>query len=114
MSTQKARTTAKKRQARGSRMLALTEADERSVTINIRAPRQTRDLIDRAAEIKGKNRSEFMLESARQAAQDVLLDQRHFLLDDEQHRRFLEALEAPVKPNAALKALLSKRAPWEK
>ncbi len=89
------------------------KADERSVTINIRASRQTRDLIDRAAEIQGKNRSEFMLESARKAAEDILLDQRHFLLDEERHRRFVEALEAPVMPNAALRAMLNKKAPWE-
>jgi uncharacterized protein (DUF1778 family) len=44
------------------------------VTINIRAKKNQRDLIDRAAELQGKSRSEFMLESAQKIAQDVLLD----------------------------------------
>ena len=42
----------------------------RDVTLNIRAKQNQRDLIDRAAEIQGKSRSEFMLESAYQKAQD--------------------------------------------
>nr|WP_295614130.1 DUF1778 domain-containing protein [Chamaesiphon sp. GL140_3_metabinner_50] len=37
--------------------------DIRDVTINIRAKKNQRDLIDRAAELQGKSRSEFMLES---------------------------------------------------
>lgn len=95
-------------------MVAAVETDEKSVTINIRAARRQRDLIDRAAQATRKTRTEFMLESACRAAEDILLDQRIFLLDDEQHARLAEALEAPPKPNERLKELLSRRAPWEK
>ena len=51
-----------------------------------------RDLIDRAADVFGKTRTEFILESARTHAIDVLLDQRLFKLDDEQYAAFLHAL----------------------
>uniref|UniRef100_UPI0037BE3A16 DUF1778 domain-containing protein n=1 Tax=Chamaesiphon sp. OTE_75_metabat_556 TaxID=2964692 RepID=UPI0037BE3A16 len=44
--------------------------ETRDVTINIRAKKNQRDLIDRAAELQGKSRSEFMLESAQKTAQD--------------------------------------------
>jgi uncharacterized protein (DUF1778 family) len=47
--------------------------ETRDVTINIRAKKNQRDLIDRAAQLQGKSRSEFMLESAQKTAQDVLL-----------------------------------------
>ena len=50
----------------------------RDVTINIRAKANQRALIDRAAQLQGKSRSEFMLESAYQKAQDVLLDRCFF------------------------------------
>jgi uncharacterized protein (DUF1778 family) len=56
--------------------------ETRDVTINIRAKKNQRDPIDRAAELQGKSRSEFMLESAQKTAQDVLLDQRFFGLDE--------------------------------
>ncbi len=95
-------------------MPAAMETDEKSVTINIRAQRRQRDLIDRAAQAIRKTRTEFMLDSACRAAEDTLLDQRMFLLDEERHAKFVAALEAPPKPNHKLKQLLSRKAPWER
>jgi len=73
-----------------------------------------RDLIDRAADIVGKTRSEFILESARTHAIDVLLDRRLFTLNDEQYESFIRTLEAPPPPNEKLKRLLASKSPWEK
>jgi uncharacterized protein (DUF1778 family) len=85
-----------------------------TTSINLRVPTVTRQLIDTAAAAVGKSRTEFMLESARQHAIDVLLDQRLFVLDPEQHDAFMQALDNPPKPNAALKKLMSSKSPWEK
>jgi uncharacterized protein (DUF1778 family) len=93
---------------------AKKEPSTRTTTINLRVPQTTRQLIDTAAAAIGKSRTEFMLESARRQAVDVLLDQRLFVLNPEQHEAFMEALDNPPLPNAALKALLSGRSPWEK
>jgi uncharacterized protein (DUF1778 family) len=93
---------------------AETETATRTTTINLRVPKVTRQLIDTAAAVVGKSRTEFMLESARQHAIDVLLDQRLFVLTSEQHDAFMEALDNPPLPNAALKNLLSSKSPWEK
>jgi uncharacterized protein (DUF1778 family) len=95
-------------------MIDVDRADENSVKINIRAARHQRDLIDRAAQVTGKTRTEFMLETACRAAEDALLDQRVFFADEEQYKRFNEALDAPAQSNEMLKALLSRKAPWEK
>jgi uncharacterized protein (DUF1778 family) len=56
-------------------------AERSSVTdakgsINLRIEANTRQLIDDAAAILGKTRTEFMIETARRQAIDVLLDQR--------------------------------------
>ena len=88
-------------------------ADSRTTTINLRVSQSTRDLIDSAAAVAGKTRTEFMLESARLHAIDVLLDQRLFVLNAEQHEAFTAALDHPPLPNTALKALLSSKSPWE-
>jgi uncharacterized protein (DUF1778 family) len=93
---------------------AKKETTTRTTTINLRVPQLTRQLIDTAAAVIGKSRTEFMLESARQHAIDVLLDQRLFVLNPEQHDAFMEALDNPPMPNAALKKLLSSKSPWEK
>lgn len=75
-------------------------------TIRIRLSRETNDLIDRAAAAFGKTRGEFMLESARQRAVEVLFDQRIFHLDAAASEAFAEALENPPAPVEALRALL--------
>lgn len=85
----------------------------RDVTINIRAQQVQRDLIDRAAEALGKNRSDFMLETACREAEAVLLDRWFFALDDKMLNQFLDLLDAPPAANEKLRALLTTKAPWE-
>lgn len=85
----------------------------RDVTINIRAHQAQRDLIDRAAEALGKNRSDFMLESACRQAEAVLLDRRLFMVDDEKFQQFVDLLNAPPLANENLRTLLTTKAPWE-
>lgn len=90
-----------------------TSASRRDAVINLRVPAKTRDLIDIAAASLGKTRTEFVIESARQHATDVLLDQRLFSLRDDAYRAFSDALANPPKPSPRLKALLADKAPWE-
>lgn len=86
----------------------------RGVTINLRASHRVRELIDRAAALLGKSRSEFMLDSARRYAEDVLLDQTLFLLSEEKFEEFRNILDEPPKPRGELRKLLATKAPWEK
>lgn len=89
------------------------DAQRRSL-INLRVTPRDRDLIDRAAAATGKNRSEFMMEAARQAAEDALLDRIGFRLDAGQFSAFMAKLDAPPEPNARLRNLLATPAPWDK
>lgn len=84
------------------------------VHINLRASKDDRDLIDRAAAVRHVTRTEFMLASARNAAMDALLDQSFFKLDAARWDAFVAALDAPPKDNPRLKRLLAKKAPWER
>ena len=86
----------------------------RDVTINLRANRKQRALIDRAADAVGKSRSDFMLEAACREAGDVLFDRRFFLLDEKTYKRFAAALDKPTKENARLRRLLVSKPPWER
>jgi uncharacterized protein (DUF1778 family) len=83
-------------------------------SINLRVGAQTRQLIDDAAAVLGKTRTEFMIESARRQAVDVLLDQRLFSLDPERHDAFLRALDNPPAPGPKLRALLRRIPAWER
>ena len=44
-------------------------------TLNVRIKPEDRSLIDRAAHLAGKTGTDFLLEAARRAAEDALLDQ---------------------------------------
>ena len=90
-----------------------TSGPTRDININIRAQRRQRDLIDQAAELLGKTRSDFMLETACREAEDVLLDQRVFTLDSEAFREFQALLDAPPSENPKLRKLMGTKAPWE-
>jgi uncharacterized protein (DUF1778 family) len=85
----------------------------REASINIRALPSQRALIDRAAAVRNKTRSDFMLEAACQEAENVLLDQRLFQPGEAAYDAFQTALDAPVTDNEALRKLLNKSVPWE-
>jgi uncharacterized protein (DUF1778 family) len=83
-------------------------------SINLRIETNTRQLIDEAAAILGKTRTEFMVESARRQAIDVLLDQRLFTLDSKRYDTFLHALDNPPAPGPKLTALMRRVPAWQK
>ncbi|HCT9039595.1 MULTISPECIES: type II toxin-antitoxin system TacA family antitoxin [Providencia] len=85
----------------------------RNAAINLRALPEQRDLIDEAASLLGKNRSDFMLEVACERAQAILLDQVFFQLDNEKFQQFNLLLDAPVNSNPGLDRLMSIEIPWK-
>lgn len=86
----------------------------RAENINLRATHKQKALIDRAAEVQGRSRSDFMLDAACREAESVLLDQRYFHLDDEAFQRFTQLLDAPQASNPGLTRLLTTKAPWDR
>ena len=93
---------------------ARASAADAKGSINLRIETGTRQLIDDAAAVLGKTRTEFMVESARRQAVDVLLDQRLFTLDSERYDAFMQALDNPPAPGPKLKALLRRTPAWQK
>jgi uncharacterized protein (DUF1778 family) len=83
-------------------------------SINLRIESNTRQLIDDAAAILGKTRTEFMIETARRQAIDVLLDQRLFVLDAKRYDAFVHALDNPPAPGPKLRSLLRRAPAWQK
>jgi uncharacterized protein (DUF1778 family) len=81
--------------------------------LNLRIKPQVRELIDRAAELSGKNRTDFVLDAARRAAEDTLLDRTVFTVRPIAWRQFLARLDAPPKPNKRLRNTMQTPAPWE-
>ncbi len=83
-------------------------------TLNIRVKPELRGMIDRAAKLSGKNRTEFVLGAARRVAEEALLDRTSIEVDLQAYGEFLARLDAPPVPNARLRRSLETPAPWEK
>ncbi len=83
-------------------------------TLNIRIKAEERGLIDRAARAKGKNRTDFILDAARAAAEEALLEQVIISVNQQAYNEFLERLDAPPQPNKNLCKTMQTLAPWDK
>ena len=88
--------------------------DAKRETLNIRIKPEVRDLIDRAAKSRGKNRTDFILDSARVAAEDTLLDQVIMTVSAQAFEQFQARLDMPPKPNDRLLKTMLTPAPWER
>ena len=89
-------------------ILMLSQDTPKDALINMRVHSSTRDFIDQAAKSIGKDRSDFMLEAAYEKAQDILLDQQLFILDDAQWAKLNQIIDNPPKANMKLRKLINK------
>lgn len=89
----------------------MSASQRRNTPINLRDFPKQRELIDRACSLLGKNRSDFILELACREAENILLDLRLFMLDDESYRAFEAALIEPAEDNVALHNLMNDTSP---
>lgn len=89
-------------------------APNKRETLNIRIKPEERTLIDRAAKARGKNRTDFVLDAARSAAEEALLDQAIIAASPNAYAAFLARLDMPPQPNERLRKTMKTPAPWEK
>jgi len=94
-------------------MPALTAKTSKRETLNLRIKPEVRRLIDRAAELQGKNRTDFVLDAATQAAESAVLDRTVLKFSAEAYTEFVARLDAPAQPNERLRRSLQTPGPWE-
>ena len=91
-----------------------TDTTTKRASLNLRIQPELRGLIDRAALVAGKNRTDFVLDAARRAATATLLEQTVFTVEPRVYAEFVKKLDAPPKANARLRRTMGTRGPWEK
>jgi uncharacterized protein (DUF1778 family) len=62
----------------------------------------------------GKNRTDFVIDATRQAAQNALLDRTVIPINVKARAAFVALLDAPPQPNERLRKSLQTPAPWDK
>ena len=81
--------------------------------LSLRLPQADIAMIDRAASILGRSRTEFMRDAAVRAAEEVVMQQRLIRMDAASFADFMAALDAPAAPVPEMVVFMSRRAPWE-
>ncbi|MDD2810045.1 DUF1778 domain-containing protein [Rhodoferax sp.] len=93
--------------------MTMVETIAKRDTLNLRIKPEVRSLIDRAAKVRGKNRTDFILDAALNAAEDVLLDQALFVVSEMAYVDFVARLDKPPAHSARLQKTLQTSAPWD-
>jgi len=94
-------------------MRIATATKPRRDTLNLRIPAAERNLIDRAALSAGKTRTDFILEAARRAAEETLLDRALMVVSPTVYKEFIKRLDQPAQSNARLRRTMQAKAPWK-
>jgi len=85
----------------------------RSARFGVRATLEQETILRRAAEVAHKSLTDFILDSACQAAEQTLLDQRLFMVTGSQYQALIELLDRPAEESTGLRDLFSHTAPWD-
>jgi uncharacterized protein (DUF1778 family) len=85
----------------------------RSARLGLRATPAQEVVLRRAAEVAHKSLTDFILDSACQAAEQTLLDQRLFMVSGTAYQSLLDLLDQPEQANPGLADLFSRPVPWQ-
>ena len=91
-----------------------TAAVRKEYPISMRLPEADITMIDRAAGLRGRSRTDFVRDAAVRAAGEVLMEHRLIRMSSNGFAEFMEALSAPAMPVPEMVELAKRPAPWER
>ncbi|MCP3459444.1 DUF1778 domain-containing protein [Bradyrhizobium sp. UFLA05-153] len=81
--------------------------------LSMRLPESDIAIIDRAATLRGRSRTDFVRDAAVRAAEDVLMETLPIRMSAAGFKAFLATISEPAKPVPELKEIFRRAAPWE-
>lgn len=81
--------------------------------LSMRLPETDIAIIDRAATLRGRSRTDFVREAAVRAAEDVLMETMPIRMSPAGFKAFIEVLSQPARPVPEMVELFQHTAPWE-
>ena len=88
-------------------------AQRKDHPLSIRLPDADLAIIDRAAQLRGRSRTEFMRDAAVRAAEEAIMNTNLLRVSPEAFDAFVAMMDAPPEPTPALIDLFRRTAPWE-
>lgn len=98
--------------AKGTTMAGVVKRKE--YPLSMRLPEGDIAIIDRAAGLRGRSRTDFVREAAVRAAEEVLMESVLLRMSPGGFAAFVRAVSAPAAPVPEMEASLRRKAPWEK
>ena len=90
-----------------------TNAERKEHPISMRLPEADIAIIDRAAGLRGRSRTDFVRDAAVRAAEDVLMENRLIRMSHEGFADFMAILSGPVTSVPEMVDLAKRPAPWD-
>lgn len=81
--------------------------------LSMRLPAADIAMIDRAANLRGRSRTDFVREAAVRAAEEAIMDSAPIRMSPAGFKAFVAAISGPAKPVPEMVALFKRKAPWE-
>jgi uncharacterized protein (DUF1778 family) len=88
-------------------------AQRKEHPLSMRLPETDIAIIDRAAALRGRSRTDFVRDAAVRAAEDVLMETAPIRMSPAGFKAFMAALSGPAVPVAEMVELFRRAAPWE-
>lgn len=90
-----------------------THADRKEHPISMRLPEADIAMIDRAASLRGRSRTDFVREAAVRTAEEVVMENRLIRMSPAGFQAFMAVLAAPAVAVPEMVELAKRPAPWE-
>ncbi|MEX1250525.1 MAG: DUF1778 domain-containing protein [Hyphomonas sp.] len=90
-----------------------TPVERKEYPISMRLPEADVAMIDRAASLRGRSRTDFVRDAAVRAAEEVVMEQGLIRMTPEGFAEFMEVLSRPATSVPEMVELARRPAPWE-
>ena len=90
-----------------------TRTERKEHPISMRLPEADVAMIDRAARLHGRSRTDFVRVAAVRAAEDVLMETALIRMSAEDFADFMVVVSIPASPVPEMTAVVKRPAPWE-
>lgn len=87
--------------------------ERKEYPISMRLPEADVAMIDRAASLRGRSRTDFVREAAVRAAEEVVMEHGLIRMSPEGFAEFMVVLSLPAAPVPEMVELARRPAPWE-
>lgn len=89
------------------------QTKRKNYPLSMRLPEADIAMIDRAAKLRGRSRTDFVRNAAVEAAEATLMDNMFIRMSPEGFEAFMAAINVPAKPVPEMVEVLKRRPPWE-